>query len=130
MRIQLESTSCGWSAETLIELKQQRVLVIRTARAPGNLSNLVTRAKVSTRLGDGELIYDIGGDARQGDFDQLLASTPCMQNTHITKVLVLEQHDKVLGTLPDLRTRITQHYRHVPPLDCLACREEPGAHHG
>lgn len=130
MRIQLESTSCGWSAETLIELDQHRVLLIRTARAPGNLSNLVTHATVSTRLEDGELIHDIGGDARQGDFDQLLASTPCILNGHITKVLARRQHDKVLGTLPDLRTRITQHYRHVPPLDCSACREEPGAHHG
>lgn len=111
MRIQLESASCGWSAETLTELDQRRVLVNRTARASRNLSNLVTRATVSTRLEDGELIYDIGGDARLGDFDQLVASTPCTQNSHLTKVLVLEQHDKALGTLPDLRTRITQHYR-------------------
>jgi hypothetical protein len=130
MQIKLVNTSNGWQAETSIDLDQHRVLVIRTARAQAGLSDLVTRATVSTRVDENTLIHDFGSDSRAADFDQLVASSPCSLLKQLTEKIVHEQHDKALATMRMIRARIEQHYQEDAPLCDAACREELGHVHG
>jgi predicted HD phosphohydrolase len=130
MQIKLVNTSNGWQAETSIDLDQHRVLVIRTARAQAGLSDLVTRATVSTRVDENTLIHDVGSDSRAADFDQLVASSPCGLLKELTEKLVHEQHDKALAAQRLIRARIEQYYRQDEPLSDAACREELGVSHG
>ena len=96
----------GWNAQTIIDLKDRRVLKLRTGkRSIGG--GLQTTATVWTDTGNGGLIHAMGLGTGLGDFSETIVVT---RPARITEKLVTEQHQGVIRQADAIQAQIAQFY--------------------